>query len=395
MGSRNLAILTELNSDRHDVLWERSDDARRTASTNLSGVWNIYDRSELVAAIDDLMAGDATRAQVGWNYPRVVTLARSVYGADNLTEAEAWNLIFPAAQRIQQSFSSWLALGEAHIAARAQFYNYHPDEVRHGEWAFRSLAIDPELPWRKYPWNLDLGAGHPVAPGNELATWIEVAAHPQGVICVRLGVPHHKHDDAYLAAIENTVGCKPRITNESANGPDWIVNTECTRPGTIVGAQVIADFQLEEIAKRLRRDGVTLLFTYFEHIPHNQSSILPAAHDSMVEDGWRWYIDYRSLRHPLPEIVMTYGVPPAAVRRFLAGAAGFLILSLLGAFFARGKVAFVARFSADLLGVLSAAVHQPSRAGGGQLLDRKRRHRRQHGGAYLVRHIRAIAPHPY
>jgi hypothetical protein len=204
---------------------------------------------------------------------------------------------------------------------------------------------------------------------------LTIAAHPQGLICVKVTVPGHRSDDAsYERAIEDAVGCRPKVTGINRDHGTWILNTECFQPKTLHGAQIVAHFRPETIADELRRDGVTQLFTYFQHIPHGSSDLSPAAYDGWVQDGWQWYLDNRSLRQPLPDTTITYGIPPNGVQSFLLAAAFLVFASLAGAFALRGGTSQVVPFGFLFWGawlVLSISLHGLAIAGfwsGGEAL---------------------------
>jgi len=332
-------IVTQLSNLPQGLLFrtEQSPATEEEARNLLAGPWRIRTRDELLSTIDSLLQDHGNRMELAWNYSRAVNLARWGYGANFLSEDETWNLIVPAAQRLQLSFGSWQELGLAYLNARSRWYTNEDTSRRAAEYAYRVLLTDPAGPWRKYPWNLDLGNGQHVPPSAVKTAWLEIAAHPAGLICVRLGVPDHTAAERYDSAIEEAVGCHPQITGERHNGPDLILDTECVRSGTLRGSQVVADFHLEPIAEQLRREGVTQLFTYIENITRGDSNVFPKAYDSWVENSWQWHVDYRSLRRPLPDITLIYGIPPRDVQVFVAAAGFFVIASLLGAWMLRHR----------------------------------------------------------
>src|SRR4051812_16568100 len=145
--------------------------------------------------------------RVGWNYTRAVNLARWGYAASYLQEQQAWEIIMPAAARLQHTFSSWQELGQTYLAARTKWFASDVYSRRQAEWAYRELFGDINSPWRKYPWNLNLGNGQVVPPSVEKTGWPFLAAHPEGLMCARIIVPNHDDQRSYLTALENTVGC--------------------------------------------------------------------------------------------------------------------------------------------------------------------------------------------
>ncbi len=168
-----------------------------------------------------------------------------------------------------------------------------------------------------------------VPPSKDKTAWLVIAAHPAGLICVRLGVPDHSSEEPYASAIEETVGCRPRIKAESHNGTDWIIDTECVRPDTLRGTQVVARFRLESIAQQLRREGVTQLFSYVENIPRGDSDLSPEADDSWIANGWHYFITEYSLRAPLPDITLTGSMPLEELRGVFCRGRNFCVRQLV------------------------------------------------------------------
>jgi Protein of unknown function (DUF1266) len=332
-------ILTQMGDERHDVLYGNAPSAAAELEARgllAQGGWHIQSKAELLDTIHSLLSQEGDRVLIVWNYSRAVNLARWGYGATLLSEDEAWDIIMPAAQRLQLTVGSWQELGLAYLNGRTRWYTREDASRRWAENAYRTLLTRLDSPWRKYAWNLDLGNGQHVAPSSVKTAWIYVAAHPAGLMCVTLGIPDHANEERYETAIAEAVGCRAQIKNERRNGPDLIVDTECVRPGTTQGAQVIADLQLEPIAEQLRHEGVTQLFSYIENMARGDSKLIPAAYDSWVEDGWQYHVGYHSLDRPLPAVTLVYGIPPRQVRAFFIAAAAFVVLSLLGAWLLRG-----------------------------------------------------------
>ncbi|HSR08701.1 MAG TPA: DUF1266 domain-containing protein [Bryobacteraceae bacterium] len=327
-------ILTQMGYERHDVLYGNAPSAAAEweARSLLASWWEVHTKAELLSTIHSLLSAEGDRVLIVWNYSRAVRVARWGYGATLLSEDEAWDIIVPAAQRLQMMAGSWQELGLDYLNGRTRWYTREDVSRRWAENAYRVLLTNPESPWRKYPWNLDLGNGQHVPDSSIKIAWIEIAAHPAGLMCVRLQIPDHPGQDEYDSAIAEAVGCRPQTSKERRDGPDLIVDTECVRSGTTRGAQVVADLHLEPIARQLRREGVTQLFSYIENIPRGDSDLFPVAYDSWTEKGWHYHLGYHSLARPLPDVTLVYGIPPRQVRSFFVAAGLFVVLSLLGAF---------------------------------------------------------------
>ena len=326
-------ILTQMGYERHDVLYDNapSPAAEREGRSQLASWWDVHTKAELLSTIHSLLSEQGDRVLIVWNYSRAVRVARWGYAAKLLSEDEAWNIIMPMAQRLQLTVGSWQELGLDYLNGRTRWYTREDVSRRWAENAYRVLLTNPESPWRKYPWNLDLGNGQHVPASAVKTAWIEIAAHPAGLMCVRLQIPDHAGQDEYDSAIAEAVGCRPQTKKERRDGSDLIVDTECVRSGTTRGAQVVADLHLEPIARQLRREGVTQLFSYIENIPRGDSNLYPVAYDSWTEKGWHYHLGYHSLARPLPDATLIYGIPPQKVQAFFIAAGLFVVLSLLGA----------------------------------------------------------------
>jgi hypothetical protein len=330
------AMLAEMGNARHDLLAgaERVADIAEGRRQALAASWDIKSRQDLLTVIRTLLNDRGNSRKIGWNFPRAINLARWGYAAGYLKEDEAWSVITPAAEHLQKTFSSWQELGQVYLNARAEWYSDRLGDRRQADYAYRTLLADQNSPWRKYPWNLDLGNGYQAPPSIDKTAWLILAAHPGGLICVRLTVPDHRDELEYESAIEDTVGCRPYVTGRKRVGSDWVLDTECLQPDTLHGTQTVARFHLESIAELLRREGVTQLFTMFQHQPNGtKSELFPRAEDGWIQNGWQWYFNVRSLRQELPDTTLSYGVSPEGVRAFLIGAT-LLAASSLGAAFA-------------------------------------------------------------
>ena len=341
------ALLAQMNGERLDLLGGAEDTSKvaETRRRQLFDSWEVRSQTDLPSLVQALLRDDPDPMRICWNYARLINVARWASAAGYLDENEAWAIILPAAERLQKTFASWQELGQAYLDARARWFERRIVYRRQAEYAYRVLLTNQHSPWRKYPWNLDLGNGYHAPPSVDKTAWLELAAHPEGLMCVRVTVPDHRDAVQYEDAIETAVGCRPHITSQRRDGPDWILDTECFQPKTLHGAQIVAQFRPEAIAGQLRREGVTQLITFFEHKPHGSASeILPVVSDNWFRDGWRWYLDMRSLRRPFPDTTLTYGVPPAHVRLFLIGAVLLVAISIAGAFSARGNAWWSSRF---------------------------------------------------
>jgi hypothetical protein len=304
-----------VNDQRYDLL-AGTDEPRKLAQieTLLRDTWNVHSREDLTRVILDLALDNGSREAVAWNYPRAVIVARWGYAMGYLSEAEAWTVIMPAAQRLQQTFSSWHELGRSYLTARQVFWGGGVALQRENEAVYRSILMDPASPWRKYPWNLDLGGG-PVKVTPAKSAELILAVHAHGLMCARVRVPDHLDAqdlsyEPYLTAIGKAVGCKPRVTAGSYTSKDWVLDTECTNEKVVDGDQVVAKLPIESIAEQLRHEGVTELFLYIQHDPKGASMLVPKAQDFYISGELQWYTSTLPLDRPLADLSLIYGSTP-------------------------------------------------------------------------------------
>jgi hypothetical protein len=93
---------------------------------------------------------------LAWDLCRLVNVAGWCYLAGYISEEEAWARIFPAARRIQATYSGWRELGEHYLLGREFWLGEDDAQMRQ---AMIGLCQDPRSPWYRLPWNMDLGGG--------------------------------------------------------------------------------------------------------------------------------------------------------------------------------------------------------------------------------------------
>lgn len=99
------------------------------------------------------------RGILAWDLARSIALCRWGYLCGYITEAEAWQLMMPAALMMQKNYKSWDQMSAEYLVGR-QFWS---DSIyREGE--FKLLRIrhrllhDPASPWVKLAWNTPLNS---------------------------------------------------------------------------------------------------------------------------------------------------------------------------------------------------------------------------------------------
>ena len=100
---------------------------------------------------------------LAWDLVRYISLCRWGYLAGYLSQEEAWDLIMPAALRLQQTFDSWQDLQNNYLIGRE--YSF-PQEIQTKGARFRAIyerfLQDPGSPWNVNPWAMDLRVAVPL-----------------------------------------------------------------------------------------------------------------------------------------------------------------------------------------------------------------------------------------
>lgn len=202
------AVLTQKNGDRHDLLGsaERTDKEINIWMKNLSEGWGIEDRKTFFESLRWIKAGGHRRrflelaaylstadahelkelesranrdpdlhnkieivrkhyadlgdkSLVGWDYSRFISLCGWSYFVGYITEEEAWRMILPVAQLLQNTFDSWEDLGRNYLIGR-EFWSLERTRANGERYvqAYDWLCSDPASPWLNISWDLDLGA---------------------------------------------------------------------------------------------------------------------------------------------------------------------------------------------------------------------------------------------
>ena len=198
------ALLTEFRKERHDRIGARTQERAAIARSTMKESWGVVNRADLIEALESLDDGGSHRTfmmlgkrlseasdedfkamlavpgldretihsfkivreyfpqlgakgLVGWDRARYISLCRWGYEAGFMDEEEAWEKIMPAAAIIQSTFSSWQDLGENYLIGR-EFWSY-AKTLENGNlmWAaYDRLLANPESPWNRIPWDLNL-----------------------------------------------------------------------------------------------------------------------------------------------------------------------------------------------------------------------------------------------
>src|SRR5262245_32753853 len=362
------AILHQRNGDRHDLLGGRELNPENAAYARelLGGSWQARDRQALENALEWVresgqrgefnrfgrmaVAGmepgpDPDRRRkfeiarsyypkcgrqsiFAWDYMRYISLCRWGYLAGFLSEQEAWDRIMPAARLLQQTFSSWQEMGRNFIVGRG-FWTPPDPSTAQTEYAFSQLLTQPQSPWRRYPWNLDLGAGPPAAASRQTAASLDLVARPRGLTCLLLGVVDRPDIGSLAPAMEQALGCKLRVLDEKAQGRDWRLAAECIQSPQGPQREVVLQYRLEPLAAALRKQDVGLLFTFTGHSAVGGSEIHPPHANTWIRDGYRYYEQSYDLRDPLPAPTLRYGFTVGQLLHLVCFSSSFLALILI------------------------------------------------------------------
>lgn len=198
------ALLTINNRHRHDILWciDATPENITEEKRALAEYWDVNSREDLLrvlswiissghraqfesmsrlseneAALQDMRSklspSDARtmeaqiaiarenapllgfKSLLGWDYCRYIALCRWGTLCSYISQEEAWSKIMPAAQLLQNSFTSWSDLGKNYLIGR-KFWK--PEELRQKsfEQNYELLLSDPKSPWNTIPWKTDL-----------------------------------------------------------------------------------------------------------------------------------------------------------------------------------------------------------------------------------------------
>jgi hypothetical protein len=98
---------------------------------------------------------------LGWDLSRYLCVCRWGYLCGWLSEREAWELMIPAARKLQETFDSWEDAGENYLIGRHYWSLKHVQEEKEiFDEAFCRLSEMPSSPWNRYPWDLDLSGAY-------------------------------------------------------------------------------------------------------------------------------------------------------------------------------------------------------------------------------------------
>jgi hypothetical protein len=100
---------------------------------------------------------------LAWDVIRYISLCRWGYLAGYLSDTEAWDLIMPAALRLQQTFASWQDLQSDYLIGR-EFWSVEQSESNGARYRaiYERFLQDSSSPWNLNPWAMDLKVATPL-----------------------------------------------------------------------------------------------------------------------------------------------------------------------------------------------------------------------------------------
>ena len=161
------SLLTQLNRDSHELLGGTPVFQRENAHSLLRKWWKINNHREALQALYWLKNeghridyardnGIDPDRLLGWDYCRYNFVAGKAYVAGYLTEREAWELTFPVAQKLQQTYHSWKEMGESYLLGR-RIWNTDDDQSdMQAVFLLLMNPSDPNSPWNTNVWDIPL-----------------------------------------------------------------------------------------------------------------------------------------------------------------------------------------------------------------------------------------------
>jgi Protein of unknown function (DUF1266) len=90
---------------------------------------------------------------IAWDFCRLINVARMGLSAEFLAfETEAWEVIIPAAQRLQREYASWDELCDNYMLGRS-YWQEGAEPEGHLVEAANWLKTNPKSPWKKLRWS--------------------------------------------------------------------------------------------------------------------------------------------------------------------------------------------------------------------------------------------------
>lgn len=185
------AILTEMNKGHHDEIgmWGENQHTRPWCTNTLRDFYGVEDKDtfdemttwlateghskearETVAALGPNPLQDSPKQSIArfkrepiqrqgllaWDVGRLVAVLGWGKWAGYVEEDQAWAMMITAAKKVQQTYGSWREYADAYMMGRL----YWSGGARHEgtDAAYNNLLANPNSPWNRLPWQMDLGA---------------------------------------------------------------------------------------------------------------------------------------------------------------------------------------------------------------------------------------------
>jgi hypothetical protein len=128
-----------------------------TKADGSCGDATLHDSAGLGAFVSFHLTELQNLSLVGWDLCRLINVARWGYTAGFIPSEEAWSWILPSAERLQQYFGSWNAVGRNFMLGYEFWCRFTGTAVDIDvEGAHTWLVNDPNSPWCQMPWDTRL-----------------------------------------------------------------------------------------------------------------------------------------------------------------------------------------------------------------------------------------------
>lgn len=154
--------IEDADSARDTLQWLRHEGHRQQYQLRLKAESLHWHRQ---FELNPLLAKRPVASVAGWDYVRLVCVARWCHDYDYLSWEEAWPYIDAGARLALREFDSWAELAASFMAGRLMWM---PDNPHHAEMAanLQFLVESPASPWRHIPWQPYPVPATPAAAGS-------------------------------------------------------------------------------------------------------------------------------------------------------------------------------------------------------------------------------------
>lgn len=130
---------------------------RGEARRMLQRWWHVHGQRDLHHTLREL--GDSPNPDNAWELLRFILVARLGSAAEMIEDDDAWSMIEPIAQRLQDAYDDWDAMAQAYITARRQWQGIALDGSQDDDtmrWITDNHQSLRAGTWTQLDWHLDL-----------------------------------------------------------------------------------------------------------------------------------------------------------------------------------------------------------------------------------------------